>query len=125
MTGPLNGAGIRDQILKHGKSATEATAYFWGNLTQSVQDATKAGSTIDSGRRVGIVTFKASTDFGRGDTLCGTLCCVSIGCEAASTVLVWIPIPGKIIAVSSLKAVSVGCLKFRDMCALDNSSPLC
>jgi len=57
--------------------------------------------------------------------MCGSLCCVSIGCEAISGVLVWCPIPGKIVAVSALKATSIGCQKFRDLCAADSSSPLC
>lgn len=30
MSGPLNGPGVRDAILKQGKEATEATAFFLG-----------------------------------------------------------------------------------------------
>jgi hypothetical protein len=125
MAGPLNGNGVRDAILSQGKSATESAAYFWGNVTKSAQDSTKGALTIDSGRRSGIGIFKASKDFARGDVVCGTLCCVSIGCEAVSGVLVWCPIPGKIVTVSVLKATSIGCQKFRDLCAADPSSPLC
>ena len=125
MGGPLNGPQIRDAILENGKKATEGTAYFWGNVTKGVQDSTKGALTIDSGRRAGIGTFKASKDFARGDVMCGSLCCVSIGCEAVSVVLVWCPIPGKIAVVSGLKATSIGCQKFRDLCAADPSSPLC
>ena len=125
MSGPLNGPGVRDTILKQGKQATEATAFFWGNVTKGVQDSTKGALTIDSGRRAGVGTFKASKDFARGDAICGGLCCVSIGCEVTSGVLVWCPIPGKIVVVSALKATSIGCQKFRDLCAADPSSPLC
>ena len=64
-------------------------------------------------------------NFARGDVMCGSLCCISIGCEAISGVLVWCPIPGKIVTVSALKATSMGCQKFRDLCAADPSSPLC
>ena len=125
MGGPLNGPGIRDTILKYGKEATESTAFFWGNITKGVQDSTKGALTVDSGRRVGVGTFKASKDFARGDVMCGGFCCVSIGCEVLSGVLVWCPIPGKIVTVSVLKATSIGCQKFRDLCAADPSSPLC
>ena len=125
MSGPLNGAGVRDAILNHGKTATEATAYFWGNITKGVQDTTKGALTVDSGRRAGAGTFKASKDFSRGDVMCGSLCCISIGCEAVSAVLVWCPIPAKIPTVAALKAVSAGCQKFRDLCAADPSSPGC
>nr|UBA15737.1 hypothetical protein [Pseudo-nitzschia hainanensis] len=126
MGGLLNSPGVRDAILEHGKTATEGTAYFWGNITKGVQDSTKGSVAIDSGRRAGVGTFKASKDFARGDAVCGSLCCVSIGCEVVSGVLVWCPIPGKIAAVSTLKAASIGCQKFRDLCAADpSSSPLC
>ena len=125
MGAPLNGPGVRDAILKQGKGVTESTAFFWGNVTKGVQESTKGALVVDSGRRAGISTFKASKDFARGDAICGGLCCVSIGCEVVSSVLVWCPIPGKIIAVSTLKAASVGCLKFRDLCAADPSGPFC
>ena len=125
MVGPLNGPGVRDTILKQGKTSTESDAYFWGNITKGVQDSTKGALTVDSGRRAGVGTFKASKDFARGDVMCGSLCCVSIGCEAVSSILVWCPIPGKIVTVSALKATSMGCQKFRDLCAADPSSSLC
>ena len=125
MGGPLNGLGVRDAILKQGKTAPEGAAYFWGNVTKGVQDSTKGALTVDSGRRAGVGTFKAGKDFARGDVMCGSLCCVSIGCEAVSGILVWCPIPGKIVTISALKATSVGCQKFRDLCATDPSSPLC
>lgn len=125
MAGSLNGAGIRDTILNQGKAATESTAFFLGNFTKGVQDSTKGVLTVDSGRRAGIGTFKASKDFARGDSLCTGLCCVSIGCELVSGILIWCPIPGKIVAVSVLKGTSIGCLKFRDLCSADPSVPMC
>ncbi len=125
MIGSLNGPGVRDTILEQGKTATESAAYFWGNVTKGVHDSTKGALTVDSGCRAGVGTFKASKDFARGDVMCGSLCCVSIGCEAVSSILVWCPIPGKIVTVSALKATSMGCQKFRDLCAADPSSSLC
>lgn len=125
MGNPLNGPGVRDGILSQGKIMTEGAAFFWGNITKGVVDSGKGALTVDSGRRVGVGTFKASKDFARGDIMCGSLCCVSIGCEAVSGVLVWCPIPGKIVTISALKATSIGCQKFRDLCAGDPCSPLC
>ena len=125
MTGPLNGPGVRDSILTHGKTFTEGTAFFWGNITKGVQDSTKGALTVDSGRRAGVGTFKATNDYARGDLICGSLCCISIGCEVVSGILIWCPIPGKIVTVSALKATSMGCQKFRDLCAADPSSPTC
>ena len=125
MSGILNGAGVRDAIIKQGQTATEATAFYWGNLTKSIQDTGKAGVMVDSGKRGASGIFKATKDFSRGDPVCGTLCSVSVGCEATAAVLVWVPIPGKIVAIAALKTTSVGCQKFRDLCAQDPSSPLC
>ena len=41
--------------------------------------------------------YKAGKDFARGDTLCGSLCCVSIGCETVAGVLVWFPFQVKLL----------------------------
>ena len=121
MAGPLNGGGVRDKILEQGMKATESTAYFWGNLTQGIQDTGKGALTMDSGKRAGTSIFKASKDFSRGDPVCGGLCSLSAGCEVIAGVLVWCPIPGKITTVAALKSTSIGCQKFRDLCAQDGS----
>ena len=80
---------------------------------------------MDSGQQVGAGTFKAAQDFGQGDTIYGSLCCISVGCETVSGIIVWLLIPGKIQTVAALKATSRGCQKFRDLCAANLSSPLC
>lgn len=61
-----NGASIRDTILKQGMKATEASAYFWGNATQAIQDASKGTLTAHSAKRLGTTGFKAAKDFGQG-----------------------------------------------------------
>ena len=90
-----------------------------------MRDITKGVITIDSGKRAGAGTFKASKDFARGDTVCAGLCCVSIKCELLSGILVWYSVLGKIAAVSALKATSLVCQNFCDLCANRPSSPLC
>ena len=35
---PLDGAGVRDKILEQGIKTTEPTAFFWGNITKTVQE---------------------------------------------------------------------------------------
>lgn len=126
MSGFLNGPAIRKTILNQGKTATESTAYFWGNITRAIQDTTQGSSTIYSGHRIGVSTFKASKNFVKKDVMCRSLCCISIGCEALSGVLVWCPIPSKVVTISTLKATSLGCQKFQDFCVADpSSSPLC
>ena len=125
MVAPLNGPQVRDKALSKRIELAEQNACFWGNITQTVQDTSKGALTIDSSRRAATGTFKASKYFAKGDALCGGLCCVSIGCEAISSILVWLPIPAKIPIVTGLKATSIGCQRFRDLCAGHPSSPLC
>lgn len=121
----LSGAMIRDTILNQGKTLTESTAFFFGNLTKAVGDATKGAITADSGCRTLVGVYKSTIDFAKGDAFCGTLCCVSVGCELVSGALIWCPIPGKIVAVSVLKGTSMGCHKVRDLCSTNPASPLC
>eukprot|EP00980_Cylindrotheca_fusiformis_P030310 scaffold24649_cov2193-Cylindrotheca_fusiformis.AAC.14 len=126
MTNPLNGPQVRDLILKHGYSATEAAAYSWGNITQGVANTGKATLTAQCGNRVGSGAFKATKDFSRGDIICGTLCSLSIGCETACAVVTWLPIPtGKFATIAVLKGISHASTKFRDLCAMDPSNPVC
>ena len=120
-----NGDAVRDTILKQGMKATEASAYFWGNATKAVQDSSKGALTAHSGKRIATTGFKATKDFGRGDSVCGTLCTVSACCETVSGVIVWIPFPGKICTLSGLKAISIGCERVRDLCAAEPSNPMC
>ena len=82
MAGPLNGAGVRNKILQHGdkllkqgKSASESAAYFWGNITEGVQDSTKGVITIDSGRRAVLVLSKPVKIL-RGVMFCVGACAV-------------------------------------------------
>ena len=112
-------------IEADGINKAKQFSYFWGNLAKTVQDSTKGGLTVDSGRRIGTSSFKASKDYSHGDMVCTGLCGVSIACETASGVIVWIPIPGKVCAVSILKAISIGCVKVSDLCAAYPSNPLC
>ena len=104
---------------------SEGVAVFLGNLTKNIEDSSKGAVTVHSGKWAALIGFKYVTDFSRGDPLCGTLCVVSASCEVVSGVAVWIPFPGKICTVASLKAISVGCERIRDMCASNPTAPGC
>lgn len=125
MVNPLNGPQVRDLILQQGYSATEATAYAWGNITQGIANTGKGALTAQSGNRVGSGAYKATKDLARGDTVCTVLCGISIGAETACMLITWIPMPGKFTTIAILKGVSYGTTKFRDMCANDPSNPFC
>jgi hypothetical protein len=121
----LNGDAVRDTILKQGMKVTEASAYFWGNMTKAVQDSSKGALTAHSGKRLATSGFKATKDFGRGDPVCGALCIISLCCETPSAVVVWIPFPRKSCTLSGLKATSVARERIRDLCGGDPGNLFC
>ena len=121
----LNGAQVRDFILEKGYSATEAAAFSLGNLTEGIANTGKGVLSAQCGNRIGSGSYKATKDFARGDIVCGTLCSISIGCETICVAVTWIPMPGKFTSIAVLKTVSHASTKFRDMCAMDPSNPLC
>ena len=125
MVNPLNGAQVRNGILKKGYEATESAAYFWGSTTEALANTGKGALTAQCGSRVGSGAYKATKDFSKKDILCGTLCSVSIGCEVACVFITWVPMPGKFTTIAILKGVSHGSTKFRDLCAGDRSNPFC
>lgn len=67
---PLNDNDVQHAILEQGKTATESAPYFLNNFTKGIQDTT------------------ATKNFARGYVLCRALCCVSIGYEKASGIIV-------------------------------------
>jgi hypothetical protein len=110
----------------------QAASYVAGNQTEAIQvltngivDTSKGIVTTHSGTRAGVSIFKGVKDYFRGDLICTGLCSNSLICETTAGIIIWMPIPGKICAVSGLKGVSYGCMKIRDMCAAEPNNPLC
>lgn len=95
------------------------------SLTNGIIDSTKGAITAQSGARVGTSVYKGAKDYAKGDTLCTGLCATSGICETAAGIIIWIPIPGKICVVSTLKGISYGCMRIRDLCAAEPGNPLC
>ena len=78
MTCFLNKVYIRNKILSQEKMATESVAYFWGNLTEAIQDFTKGLLIMNGERQAGVASFKANKDFAIINVMYVTLSCVSI-----------------------------------------------
>jgi len=123
------GEKLRDGIIANAVKTAEESAYAAGNMTEKVVTlADKAGVTIDRATELGFgtesagalgrITFKATKDLARGDSVCTGLCLISGTCEAValccSTVKI-IPCRGKIYV--GAKIVSKGCIAFRNACA--------
>ncbi len=116
---------IAETVIEEGSTKSESAAYFLGNLTKNIEASSKGGVMMHSGKRAAGSGFKSVMDFSRGDPLCGSLCVISAGCEVASGVVVWIPFPGKICTVATLKTVSVACERIRDLCVANPTAPGC
>lgn len=119
---------VQQAVLKTGEGAS----YIASNQTEAIQsmangipDAAKGAVTTHSGKRVGTSVFKGAKDYARGDVLCTGLCVTSGICETVAGAIVWVPIPGKIGAVSALKGISYGCMQIWDLCAAEPGNPLC
>ena len=119
---------VQEIVARTGQEAS----YIAGNKTEAIQalttgiiESTKGAVTTHSGARVGRSVFKGVKDYLKGDFLCTGLCATSGICETAAGIIIWIPIPGKICAISTLKGISYGCMTIRDLCAGEPGNPLC
>jgi hypothetical protein len=56
-------------------------------------------------------------DYSKGDILCTGLSAILGVFETTAAILLWLPIPGKICTVLSLKGVSYMRIKTYDLCA--------
>ena len=72
-----------------------------------------------------IQTFKASKNFVWADKICVDRCYVSVDFKVVSGVLIWRPVPTKMIAIAALKAIPMGCKGFRDRYDGYSTCPLC
>ena len=71
---------------------------------------------IESGRALGSTAYKAAEDIAQNDKVCAGACLVTSACEvvAGSSALIKYPGAMKVYFVS--KTISVGCIRFRNLC---------
>ena len=123
---------VQQKVEAAGNNAAQAASYVAGNKTEAIQaitngivDTTKGSVTAHSGKRLGNSVLKDVKDYTKGDVLCTVLCAVSGTCEVIAGVIIWVPVSGKIVCVSGLKAISYGCMSIRDLCNAEPGNPLC
>jgi hypothetical protein len=104
------------------KAGTEVS-YAIGNATETSLEATEKISqmgrglvAIESGRAVGSTTFKAAEDAARNDKICTGACLVATVCELVAGGSAMIKYPGAMKVYFVAKSISVGCIRFRDLC---------
>ena len=79
---------IAQTVAEEGSLKYEGIACFLGNLTNNIENSSKGAVTVHSGKRAAGSGFKSVMDFGRGDSICGSLRVVLAGCEVVSSVIV-------------------------------------
>lgn len=94
-------------------------ALYIDEAVETVKTVSKGLVSINCAKRIAIGTYKGIKNFYTGNTVCGVLCLVSIGCEVGCAVIVWFPLPKKIKRISILKSISTGFLTLRDIYILD------
>ena len=104
------------------KAGTEIS-YMVGNATeQAVQysekiDQMSRGSVaIESGRALGSTAYKAAEDIARNDKVCAGACIVASACEVIAGSSAMIKYPGAMKVYFVTKAISVSCIRFRNLC---------
>jgi hypothetical protein len=104
------------------KAGTEIS-YMVGNATSQAIDysdkidqMSRGVVAIESGRAIGSTAYKAAEDIARNDKLCAGVCLVASACEVIAGSSAMIKYPGAMKVYFYSKAISVGCIRFRNLC---------
>ena len=104
------------------KAGTEVS-YLFGSATAKSLDyadqigqMTRGAVAIESGRSLGSTLYKTSEDVARNDKICAGACFVASACEVVAGTSALIKYPGAMKVYFVAKTISVGCIRFRDLC---------
>jgi hypothetical protein len=102
-------------------------SYIAGNTTEQafvegskVNTVIKGVGGVDRFGNLGVNSYSAFEDMLAKDTLCTGLCLVACSLELVGFITTVAPIPGGLQVFFVTKAVSTGCMKFRDKCKAAN-----
>lgn len=76
----------------------------------------RGAAMIECGKATGSTIFKAAEDAADNDKLCSGLCMVATVCEVVASTSAFIKYPGAMNVYFVAKAVSAGCIQFRQLC---------
>lgn len=122
--------GFMKEKITLGRVAQKAIVDACTNMSYQIGNATDAAVsqaehinnlgrgalTIETGRAIGSIGYKAAEDYARNDKLCTGICLVATACEVIAGTSAFIGYPGSRKVYVLTKAVSVGCVRFRDLC---------
>jgi len=106
-------------IEKTGKELT----YMVGNATEQavnygdkIDQMSRGAVAIESGRALGSTAYQAAEDIARNDKVCAGACLVASACEVIAGSSAMIKYPGAMKVYFVAKTISVGCIRFRNLC---------
>lgn len=113
-------ARVTQKIIE--KAGTELS-YMVGNATEQaveygdkIDQMTRGAVAIESGRALGSTAYQAAEDIARNDKICAGACLVASVCEIVAGSSAMIKYPGAMKVYFVAKTISVGCIRFRNLC---------
>merc|ERR1712151_892310 len=98
------------------KAGTEIS-YMVGNATeQAVQYGDKIDQMSRGAVAIGSTAYQAAEDIARNDKVCAGACIVASACEVIAGSSAMIKYPGAMKVYFVAKTISVGCIRFRNLC---------
>lgn len=104
------------------KAGTELS-YMAGNATEQavqygdkIDQMARGAVAIESGRALGSTAYHAAEDIARNDKICAGACLVASACEIVAGSSAMIKYPGAMKVYFVAKTISVGCIRFRNLC---------
>jgi hypothetical protein len=104
------------------KAGTEVS-YIIGNATEKtveyaekLDQMSRGAVAIESGRALGSTAYKTAEDLARHDQVCAGICLVASACEVVAGTSALIKYPGAMKVYFVAKTISVGCIRFRNLC---------
>jgi hypothetical protein len=115
--------GVARATQKIIERAGTQLSYMVGNATEQavqygdkIDQMTRGAITIESGRALGSTAYQAAEDIARNDKICAGACLVASACEVVAGTSAMIKYPGAMKVYFVAKTISVGCIRFRNLC---------
>jgi hypothetical protein len=115
--------GVARATQKIFERAGTEISYMVGNATEKsleyadkIDQMSRGAVAIESGRALGSTAYQAAEDIARNDKVCAGACLVASACEVVAGTSAMIKYPGAMKVYFVAKAISVGCIRFRNLC---------
>jgi hypothetical protein len=115
--------GLARATQKIVENAGKEISYMVGNATEKsleyadkIDQMSRGAVAIESGRALGSTVYQAAEDISRNDKICAGACIVASACEIVAGTSAMVKYPGAMKVYFIAKTISVGCIRFRNLC---------